>query len=294
MKISLLAPARWVPSPLIEQFVGHAARFDFDVEVSPQNALRDHQLAGSDAERAAAFEESLGRPDIDVVWCARGGYGAGRILPLISRSPVRRPLILAGYSDFTALQMALLGGGAVGLSAAMPIDLKAPEKVDNLEAAFALCRALLDGQAAPAREFPVSTVRAGAAHGRMVVANLAVLTRLIGTPYWPDLSGAILCVEDVGEYLYAIDRMFLHLQQAGAFETLAGLVLGEFVGNEDNDPPWGHTVEQIAAAHYAGPIATGLPFGHGRFNQPLTIGAPASLVCDGVSGVLTVDDQRAF
>ncbi|WP_165844064.1 S66 peptidase family protein [Phenylobacterium kunshanense] len=291
MKILLLAPARWVARPLLEQFRAVAEPFGFEVEIAPQNELRDHQLAGPDETRVTVLNESLNRDDVDAIWCARGGYGAGRLLPALGKRGPARPLILAGYSDITALHFALLGTSVTSLHAAMPIDLKSPEKVDNLKAAFALCRDLLSGAKVAPRAFELSTVRAGDAEGWTVAANLSVFTHLLGTPYVPKLAGAVLCLEDVGEYLYSLDRMFLHLKLAGVFDEIAGLVLGSFSDTQDNDPPWGHTIEEIAAHYYAGPIGASLPIGHARHNQPIVLGSAGKLSCKAEGATLTLHDK---
>jgi muramoyltetrapeptide carboxypeptidase len=135
----------------------------------------------------------------------------------------------------------------------------------------------------------MTTVKGGVAEGPLIAGNLSVLTRLIGTAYEPDWNDAILCVEDICEYYYAIDRLFLHLRQSRLAPRIGGLVLGEFIDNQDNETPWGESVEQIAANHFPNiPIATGLPIGHGAKNTPLVIGRPCALSINAAGATLNL------
>jgi muramoyltetrapeptide carboxypeptidase len=148
----------------------------------------------------------------------------------------------------------------------------------NLDAAAALIGTLLDTGRPPARRYDLTAVRAGEARAPLIPANLSVLVSLIGTPYEPRWESAILALEDVDEYLYAIDRMMWRLSESRLAPRIKGVVLGEFAGTLDNETPWGKTVGEIAAQNFPNiPIAEGLPFGHGLVNLPFVVGEPAVL-----------------
>jgi len=285
MKILLLAPARWLDDACLSTFKTWLLAEGHSLEVAPQTQTRHNQLAGEDSVRAQALNSALSRTDVDVIWCARGGYGSARLLPSLHPRMAISKQILVGYSDMTSLLLADLGNSLIAIYGAMPGDLKSPQKLDNLQLALDLCQSVLSGTDGETR-IELETVRPGNAHGPLVAANLNVLGHLLGTPQQPDLTGAVLCLEDVGEYYYAVDRMFVHLKQAGVFDQITGLVLGSFSDMEDNDVPWGETVEDMALHHFTdGPVARAGVFGHGPRNIPLLIGASARLVA-------TVDDAR--
>lgn len=287
--IRVVAPARWVEDDILQRFSALAEGAGAKVQIAPQCTMRDHQLAGPDKARAAAMNEALSDPSVDIIWCARGGYGAPRLLGRVDFDAARRPQLLVGYSDITCLHQRAFGTAAIiPVHAAMPMDLRKENGAENLQRAFHLCGEALSGSV-PRRSFDLSPVRPGEAEGPLMVGNLHVLAMLLGTryePIWPD--NCILCVEDVGEYYYAIDRLFWRLSQSRLAASVRGIALGEFTDNEDNEVPWGAAVEQIAALHFPDiPIATGMPVGHGANNKPLIVAAPAKLSV-GETATLTV------
>jgi muramoyltetrapeptide carboxypeptidase len=285
--IRIVAPARWVEDDILGIFWAMAKFAGADAQKAPQCAERDHQLAGADKIRAAALNEAIEDDNVDIIWCARGGYGAGRLLGRIDFPAAKRPKLLVGYSDMTALHQRALGTNVRPVHAAMPFDLCKATGAENLKRAFHFCGEALSG-AVPARDFDLGPVRAGAAEGVLIAGNLHVLAMLLGTRYEPIWPDCILCVEDVGEYYYAVDRLFWRLAQSRLAASIKGIALGAFTDMEDNETPWGASVEQIAALHFSAvPIATGMPIGHGPDNKPLLLGAQATLNVEKARAVLT-------
>ncbi|HWA20977.1 MAG TPA: LD-carboxypeptidase [Caulobacterales bacterium] len=286
--IRVVAPARWVEEQILQRFSVLANAAGAKVEIAPQCTIRDGQLAGDDATRAAALNQAIADPHVDIIWCARGGYGAPRLLDKVEFKAAPRKKLLVGYSDMTALHQRALGSPVQAVHAAMPFDLRHEDRADNIERAFHFCGEMLAGTPAP-RIFDLIPVRPGTTHGVLVPGNLHVLATLLGTafqPYWPS---TILCVEDVGEYYYAIDRLFWRLAHSDLAISIKGIALGSFTDNEDNEIPWGKTVEQIAALHFPSiPIATDMPVGHGADNKPLALCAPCALDVSESTARLTV------
>jgi muramoyltetrapeptide carboxypeptidase len=293
-RIRVVAPARWITHEVADAFGARAKGWGAEVELDPQCFAQDGQLAGSDEAREAILSAALGDREL-VVWAARGGYGALRLLKrLAERNHPPEAPVFAGYSDITAIHQHLLGSKVTAVHAAMPFDLHKPEKAANLDAAAALIGALVGERRPPARRFDLGSVRAGEARAPLIPANLSVLVSLIGTPYEPKWESAILCLEDVDEYLYALDRMFWRLAQSRLAPRIKGLVLGDFAGTLDNEVPWGRSIEGVAAAHFPDtPIASGLPFGHGPINAPLVVGEPARLVALDTLACLTLGPDVA-
>lgn len=282
MRVKLVAPARWVERELVERFAALAARHGIEVEVSPQCFERSGQLAGSDETRAAALVDALSQPGVDAVWCARGGYGAGRLLERLGGAPTAAAgRILIGYSDVTMLLLGIRNTGLRMIHGPMPIDLSAGGRDANFLPLFA---ALAAGRLPGAPELPAGALRTvvpGRARGPVVAANLSLLTRLVGTPHGPDLRGAILILEDVDEKLYAVDRMLVHLRHAGVLHGLAGLVMGGFTGLSDDAIPFGEDVPAMTrrlAGDLGIPVIEGYPVGHGPENAAVPQGVPADLI----------------
>lgn len=287
--IRVVAPARWTKPEALDRFATLMRGFGAEAQLDPQCDLRAGQLSGPDDARAAALNAALADAEVDIVWAARGGYGSGRLLGEIRWERASRPKILIGHSDITILHQQALRAGVTPILGAMPGESLDEARVENVISAAALAAQILHDHAPPALSFELPPVRQGSASGELIAGNLHVLTRLIGTPYEPNWRTCVLCLEDTGEYVYALDRMFLHLKQSRLARSIAGIVLGEFFNNFDSDVPWGETVEQMAAHHFPNvPIATGLAFGHGLKNQPLVLGQSAMLEVGGARAVLNL------
>ena len=242
---------------------------------------KDRYLAGSDERRLAELEAALSRPDTKAVFCARGGYGALRLLSPLRLPQAIKPLV--GFSDLTALHGALQAAGRVSVHGPVLTQLGSLGEA----AARELFDLLEDPQARPVLKG--EPLVPGEAEGPVVGGNLSVLTRLIGTRWLPPLDGAILFFEDVGERPYRLDRMWQHLVLSGALARVAGIALGTFEGCTDSQEGW--TAEEVLgelARELGKPCVLGLPVGHGAQNRAFPLGARARL--DGGAGTLTFLD----
>lgn len=253
--------------------MGYEAEVDFDPE-----AQRGY-LAAPDEARLKVLNRALRRTDASAILCIRGGYGALRLLPDLDYDAARdHPKLLIGYSDVTALQWALLAqAGWTSLSG--PVLTEWP----NLDAAATeLFQTLMEGGQPAALHLPdappLQPLRPGSAEGILIGGNLSVCTRLVGTPYVPELSGAILFLEDVDEVPYRVDRMLAHLSLAGWLDDLGGVVLGRFTTGSVNQPSL--SLDEVFDDYFGDrpyPVATGLPYGHFMPRATLPIGVRARL-----------------
>ncbi len=250
-------------------------------------------LAGPDGIRIEEFNSALRHPEARALVCVRGGYGALRLLPYIDYEAVRRhPKLVVGYSDITALQLALYAkAGLPSLSGPMvAVEWDAPD--EKSEALFwALARDGYTGPLAGPSGETLEGVRSGQAEGVLLGGNLSLITRLIGTPYLPDLTGAILFLEEVGEEPYRVDGLLAQLKLSGILEKLGGLVLGGFTEWEPvHDRPF-LPLEEVLD-HYLRdldvPVARGLLYGHFPVKNTLPIGVRAGLRVDGPAASLTL------
>jgi muramoyltetrapeptide carboxypeptidase len=258
--------------------------------VAPNAYAREGYLAGGDALRVADLDKAFADPSIRGVICTRGGYGAQRMVDAIDMAAVRRdPKVVAGFSDITALQFALWRGARLatvhGPGAAW-IDERTPAA-----SAESLRTTLMSAE--PVSIAPVATeetagVRVpGVARGPLFGGNLCLVTSSIGTPDLPDLTGAVLLLEEIDEPPYKIDRMLTHLRRAGVLDGVAGVAIGQFTGCADG---WAVDVADVIGERLGGlgvPLLGGLPIGHGVGQRSVPVGVPATL--DATAGLLSVD-----
>jgi muramoyltetrapeptide carboxypeptidase len=246
-------------------------------------------LAGTDAERADDLNAALRNPDADAVWCIRGGYGITRILDQVDFAAfASHPKPVIGFSDITALLLALTQETGIptfhgpvarhGLTSFSRTHFE--RVVMRPEAAGVLERLPQDESTLVPRDHRVVALRTGIAEGRLVGGNLSLIQCLIGTRFMPDLSGAILFLEDVGEAVYRIDRMLSHLRLAGALEGVSGIVVGQFTDMQRRGADGAMGFDRVIA-HYLEPLgvplAMGFPIGHVDDQWTLPIGIRARL-----------------
>lgn len=235
---------------------------------------RHRYLAGSDERRLAELHNALADPGIRAVFCARGGYGATRLLRgLAGVSPPGAPKPLIGFSDITALHLWLQGHGRRSIHGPVLTQLA------RLSAATAARLFGLLESASPAPPLQGSdTYVDGVAEGVLLGGNLSVFSRMLGTAFMPSLDGAILLLEDQGERPYRLDRMWTHLELAGVFARVRGIALGSFTACEE--PKADYTSAEVLRELAVGtglPCAAGFPVGHGEVNEPLPLGVRVRL-----------------
>jgi muramoyltetrapeptide carboxypeptidase len=229
------------------------------VQVGGHVLDRHGYLAGQDVDRAADINRFFADPAVRAVLPLRGGWGASRLLPSLDYDIIRRnPKVVLGYSDITALHMAI--AAKTGL-----ITFHGPNGMgrwDEFSVSW-VRRVLFDGEAVTLEnlhdkgeflvqtENRVQTITPGTARGRILGGNLTVLTAIIGSPYVPDFTGAILFVEDVGEDIYRIDRMLTTLKLAGILDRIRGFVWGTCSECEPGSGFGSLTFEEVFADHIA-------------------------------------------
>ena len=272
-------------------------------KVKPGAHLYDREgyLAGSDAARAADLNAMFADDGVDAIWCVRGGYGASRILPALDYALMqRKPKALIGYSDITALHVAIhRHAGLVTFHGPVAFRAFTPYSLDELK------RVLWTGET-PVRlggpppferaegrvdwENRVATLVPGTARGRLLGGNLCLMSHLCGTPYFPDLRGAILFLEDVEEAYYRIDRMLTQLWLSGALAGVAGVAFGKFT-NCNSSPFFlqNRPLDDILAERCRAlgvPAVSGIMVGHIEDQTTLPVGCLAELDAD--AGTLTL------
>ena len=248
---------------------------------------RHERFAGTDELRAAEMQRFCTDRSLDLVLSARGGYGITRILGELDFEAIRKAgRVICGYSDFTAFNLAYLarvGGWSLHGPSATDFGAVAPH-APTLDTFFAT----LDARGCDAR-FAVDGPD-GRHAGVLWGGNLALVTALLGTPYFPRVRGGILFLEDVAEPAYKIDRMLVQLEQAGVLQRQKAIVLGHFEPITPMPNDNGFSLDSVVArlrARLAVPVFTGLPFGHVAHKLTLPFGVRAELqVVDGQARLL--------
>jgi muramoyltetrapeptide carboxypeptidase len=312
----LLRPRRLAPGQTIGMVAPSAApneperiRFAIDTveslgfKVKPGAHLFDREgyLAGSDADRAADLNAMFADDGVDAIWCVRGGYGASRILPALDYALMHhKPKALIGYSDITALHMAIhRHAGLVTFHGPVAFRAFTPYSLGELKRVLweAETPVRLGGpppfERAEGRvdwENRVATLVPGKARGRLLGGNLCLMSHLCGTPYFPDLRGAILFLEDVEEAYYRIDRMLTQLWLSGALAGVAGVAFGKFTNcNPSSFFLQNRPLDDILAERCRAlgvPAVSGIMVGHIEDQTTLPVGCLAELDAD--AGTLTL------
>ena len=288
--IALVSPAKKIELSLVDNARQYLEEWGFRVIVGESATAACHQFAGDDDLRRRDFQTQLNDPNVKAILCLRGGYGSVRIVDGLDFAELaRNPKWIVGYSDVTAIQNHVLKHyDMASIHAEMPLKFPAfPEMNDSMKA----LRDALFGKFEPLQIRPHALNKIGCAQGELVGGNLAMLCSLLGSVSQVDTRGKILFLEDVGEYLYAIDRMLMTLKRAGILDGLAGLAIGQFTHTQDGDPPFGKTVYEIIAEHvssYDYPVVFDVPAGHCEVNRALVFGGVYTLEVTEKSGVLEV------
>ena len=276
MKIARVAPARKVTPEEMEFAIHWLHDKGFEAVYDDRLFASDHIFAGTDDFRAEVIQEYLDRPDIDVIWMARGGYSSVRIIDKLDFSGLQRhPKLIVGFSDVTVFHGKLNRLGIPTLHASMPyyLDHKTPEALQSLYDA-------LTGKPLHYEWLAHPLNRLGSVKGEIVGGNLSVLYGMIGSNSFPETDGKILFIEEVDEYIYHVERMMYGLKRAGKLNHLKALVIGGLTEIHDNPDPFGKTVEQAifdVVKDYNYPVCFGFPAGHQPDNRAIVLGKEVNL-----------------
>lgn len=293
--VGVIAPGGAVVNrPALERGVAALEALGYRVRLAASVKARQGYLAGSEALRRDDVTAMFTSPDVRAIFCARGGYGVTRLLPLLDPLALaRHPKIFVGYSDVSPLLVSLVQRGRMvafhGPMVAADFGADDGDSVGLDEQS----RSQLVGVLSEGSSLEVTiprVMRSGVARGTLIGGCLSLLAATAGTPYAVRGDGAILFLEDVGEAEFRIDRMLTQLHQSGAFAGMRGLVFGTMVacGWEGSGVQGLASLLDEWAARLGIPVGAGLPSGHNRPNITLPFGLEAELVLNGREGVLRV------
>ena len=250
----------------------------------------DH--AASIDQRALELNWALTDPDIGAVWCVQGGIGSAAVLPFLDYEAIEaaaKPFI--GMSDITAINCGLLSHAGLinycGQGVAIRVDKGSEIKTSDSISLAHTIELLMSDQEWDDRPFDINqyvprTVAPGKARGTIIGGNLETFTTLIGTPFFPQVEGTILFIEDVHKNGESIERLLLHLEMAGVLDKVAGIVIGEFAEQDEQTGVRVPHVEDVLREYLSDgvPCVYGFSFSHGPFTIPIPIGAECEVDAD--------------
>ncbi len=276
-KVALVAPAKVIDKASMD--IPKRILHSWGLTVVEGAHLYDswNQFAGTDGNRKLDLQWSLDAEDIKAVFCARGGYGASRIIDDIDFTRFKKnPKWVIGFSDITLLLTEIFNLGIETIHGLMPMAFSNKDYHASVENLKKLLFGIL-----PEYHLPPSDVNlSGTAEAEIIGGNLTILHTIIQTPSFPGIDGKILFLEEIGEYLYHIDRVMVHFKRTGLLNKLAGVVVGHFSDIKDGTTPFGKNAYEIIREHlaeYSIPVAFHFPAGHEAPNFPIVFGSRVRL-----------------
>jgi muramoyltetrapeptide carboxypeptidase len=274
-RVGVAAPSARFDKIRLQQGIICLEKFGFQVQVPDPIFEQKRYLAGDDLSRARVINALAADPDIKGIICARGGFGAMRMLSYLDWPLIQaHPKLFIGFSDATALLTAVMQRANIGV-------IHGPNLVSLADADFQTRTSFLDtvtGHGAALKIPQGLCVASGRATGILAGGNLATLTHLVGTKFAPDFSRAVVFLEDVGEPAYKIDRMLTQMKMAGLFSCVRAVVTGTF--ERCDHPEYLPEILFDIFGEYRVPVLMGLAAGHGGVNLSLPMGCRVDLDAD--------------
>lgn len=274
--IAIVSTARKNIEDNLQPTVDLLKSWGLELKIGKTIGLDYYQLAGTDEQRAADFQEMMDNPNIKAIWCVRGGYGTVRIIDKLDFTKFKQnPKWVIGFSDVTVLHSHLNNLGFQSIHAFMPITTTNASE----EAKVTLRKALLGESLEYYLDYDAMN-NLGKAKGELVGGNLSIIYSLLGSPSAVDCTDKILFLEDLDEYLYHVDRMMMNLKRNGCLVSLKGIIVGGMTKMNDNEIPWGRNALEIIEEAVEGlniPIIYNFPAGHISDNRALIFGRQISM-----------------
>ncbi|MEZ4895639.1 MAG: LD-carboxypeptidase [Saprospiraceae bacterium] len=288
MTVGLITPGSAIREEQLTQAVANVESLGLKPYYTEAIHAQYGYLAGTDAVRLQDLQHHLGHPEVDLIWCIRGGYGCSRLLPQITAErwkKANKPIL--GFSDITAFHAARWSEdkmpGLHGPVAGMELTEYTREQLKSIlfNTGYPQIIPLAPADQTHTEDSVLPyTIHPGTATGRLVGGNLSLLAALAGTPYEPDLTGGLLFLEDVGEKPYRIDRMLTQLHQAYHLHRVAGIVLGNFADCEASPEDRSLSLPETLNNQFSGlgvPVYYGFSFGHVADICTFPVGCRATL-----------------
>ncbi|QSE98587.1 S66 peptidase family protein [Fulvivirga lutea] len=275
-KVVIVSPSRQIESSQLDQALKTFQNWGLEPKVA-EHALSKHgYFAGNDGERLSDLQLVLDDPEVKAVFCARGGYGMTRIIDEVDLSTfIKNPKWVIGFSDITALHLLINKNNIESIHGLMPVQFE----YDGIEkSSYSLKKILFEGELNYNWKGHSRNLK-GVAKGQIIGGNLSLLVDSIGTKNEINTDGKILFIEEIDEYYYKIDRMLTQLKRAGKFDTIAGLIVGQFSDLKDTQIKFGSGLQDIVLDKVKSsvPVCFNAPIGHEMPNLAIPCGREVNL-----------------
>ena len=296
--LAVVSPASAPKAEKLNRGLKYLESKGYSIIESPNLRGKNKYLSGQSADQVSDLHWAFENEDVDMIICSRGGYGTPRYLDDLDYELITsNPKWFVGYSDITALQNALgVETGLVTVTGPMvAVEMAQEEGIDPFteECFWKLLTEPVSGQVLQNPDDIAPKIHAGGSgEGPIVGGCLSLFDNLMGTPYFPDVTGGILILEDIGENVQHIDRMLSQFKMAGFFhgeDRINGLMLGQFIDAWENADEDDFTLDELIRdiiGEVDFPVISNVAYGHGMRKMSFPLGAEASL--NGETGALTL------
>jgi muramoyltetrapeptide carboxypeptidase len=283
--IALVAPAKSIDKETITKARTFFEDAGFRVIVTPNCLGAYHYFSGTIGERLSDFQSVIDNPEVKAIVCARGGYGCVQIIDRIQwAAQIDEPKWIVGFSDVTILHQRMQVLGIKSIHGTMPLNFET-----NSSTSLETIVAAMKGKGTDVSITSNLMNAHGSASGTLLGGNLSILFSALGTEDQVNYTNGILFIEDVGEHLYHIDRMFYALEMSGILAKINGLIIGGMTGLKDTATPFGKSYQEIILSHFmyrSIPIVFDFPAGHIDDNRALILGDDVTLTVNSTTSTL--------
>ena len=294
--IGVVSPSYWLDENVLKNTAKFFTDLGYNIKISKSSSLQWGPFAGTPEERADDLHRMFADPKIDAIMCARGGYGANRVLPLLDYDLIRKnPKIFIGYSDITAYLTSITQKtNLVTFHGPMLTTYKKSWINYN----YNLMNMVLTGESniniEPPESLKTRILKDGTTSGPLWGGNMSLLINRLGTSDALNTNGVILFLEDIDEYFYSFERMIVQMRTAGMFDQINGLIIGELKNIKDQEVKFGKDTDQIIldiCGDLDIPIVSNYPCGHGKYQATFPISINTEINTSNKDTIVTIIDS---
>jgi len=280
--IGIISPSYWIDENILKKTSKIFSDQNYKLVYGKSIYAKDGPFAGSPKIRADDIHSMFTDPSIDAIICARGGYGANKVIPLLDYELIKKnPKIFLGYSDITSYLISITQRSELVTFHGPMLSSYKDGFVDyNFNQMINILSGKRNAQIIAPKTMEPHILKAGNAVGPLWGGNLTLMINRLGTNDAYDTTNAILFLEDLNEYYYSFERMLIHMQKAGMLDNISGLIIGELINIKDEDISFSKSTDEIVmdiCGEMDFPIVTNFPCGHGFYQATLPISLPVEL-----------------
>lgn len=293
--LAIVSPSSPIAKEKLERGLEVLHQAGYRTKVYPHALDANDYMAGEDKDRMSDLQQAFADPEVDAVYCSRGGYGCARLMPYLDLDAMAASgKMFLGFSDITTIHLALNRRGLVTLYSPMALSFS----VERQPWVYESFLGALKGDTTTPKDAPkANTLVGGTVEAEVCGGCLCLLTDSLGTPDALDAAGKLLLIEDIDEHPHRVDAMFTHLITSGILQSAAGIVVGEMTGTDEKvdasigGRPWRDIViDRVLPLGI--PAVIDFPFGHVKNMLTMPLGIRARLDAD--AGTLTYLERCAL